>query len=138
MSNIYPGFIEIGEGTNIQDNTIIDLGRKTLKIGKRVTVGHNVRLGACNIGNDCLIGMGSTIEDGAIIEDSAFVGARALVKGNTVVKSKTIFAGRPAKYFREIREKEYEFFEEGQKGYEQFSINYIRDSEVNNFHKDAL
>ena len=138
LSSIYPGFIEIGEGTNVQDNTIIDLGRNDLKIGKRVTVGHNVRLGSCNIGDDCLIGMGSTIEDGAIIEDSAFVGARALVKGNTVVKSKTIFAGRPAKYFREIREEEYKFFEEGQKGYEQFSINYIRDCEVNNFHKDAL
>ena len=138
LSSLSPGFIEIEEGSNIQDNTIIDVGKEVLRIGKRVTVGHNVRLGACTIGDDCLIGMGCTIEDGAIIEDGAFVGARALVKQNTIVKSNTIYAGRPAQYFREIRKEEYIFFAEGQKGYEQFAINYIGDSKLNSFDKEKL
>ena len=69
------GNIEIGEGSNIQDNTIINVKDGSLEIGKFVTVGHNVRLGACKIDNGCLIGMGCTIEDGAIVEENAFVGA---------------------------------------------------------------
>ena len=131
LSSLSPGFIEVGEGTNIQDNTIIDAGKKVLKIGKRVTVGHNVRLGACSIGDGCLIGMGSTVEDGAVIEDGAFVGARALVLKNTIVKSNTIFAGRPAKFFRDVREDERVLFGKGQKGYEVFAKNYISDYKIN-------
>ncbi len=121
------GSIAIGEGSNIQDNTIIDTNTRSLNIGKRVTVGHNVRLGACNIGNNCLIGMGCTIEDGAIIEENAFVGARAIVKKNTVVKANTIFAGRPASYFREVKEEENEFFKMGQQVYEGFASDYIKE-----------
>ena len=131
LSSISPGFIEVGEGTNIQDNTIIDAGKKVLKIGKRVTVGHNVRLGACRIGDDCLIGMGCTVEDGAIIEDGAFVGAKALILKDTIVKSNTIFAGRPAKFFRDVREDERTLFGKGQKGYEVFAKNYISDYKIN-------
>jgi len=126
------GSIKIGEGTNIQDNTIIDTGNNSLKIGKRVTVGHNVRLGACDIGDDCLIGMGSTIEDGVIIDNGAFVGARSLVKKGTIVKSNMIYAGRPAKYFRQIRGDEYRLFGEGQKGYERFAKNYLNDYKKKN------
>ncbi len=131
LSSQSPGFIAVGKGTNIQDNTLIDVGKKVLKIGKRVTIGHNVRLGACSIGDDCLIGMGCTVEDGAIIEDGAFVGARALVLKNTIVKSNTIFAGRPAKFFRDVREDERVLFGKGQKGYEVFAKNYISDYKIN-------
>ena len=80
VSSLPGGNIFIGEGSNIQDNTIIDSGEKSLVIGKKVTVGHNVRLGACSIGDNCLIGMGCTIEDDVVIEEDAFVGARAIVK----------------------------------------------------------
>ena len=102
--------IHIGEGSNIQDNTIIDAREKSLVIGEKVTVGHNVRLGACTIGDNCLIGMGCTIEDDAVIEEDAFVGARAIVKAGTVVKANTIFAGRPANYFRDVKNEEANFF----------------------------
>ena len=121
------GSIAVGEGSNIQDNTIIDTSTRSLNIGKYVTIGHNVRLGACNIGNNCLIGMGCTIEDGAIIEENAFVGARAIVKKNTVVKANTIFAGRPASYFREVKKEEAEFFKMGQQVYEGFASDYIKE-----------
>jgi len=125
ISSSSEGSINIGEGSNIQDNTIIDVGRGDLNIGKFVTVGHNVRLGACKIANNCLIGMGCTIEDGVIVEENAFVGARAIVKANTIVKENTIFAGRPAKYFREVKKEEAEFFKMGQQVYEGFAADYI-------------
>lgn len=127
LASLPGGSISIGEGSNIQDNTIIDVNTNSLIIGKRVTVGHNVRLGACTIGDNCLIGMGCTIEDGAIIEENAFVGARAIIKANTVVKANTIFAGRPASYFRDVKEAEAKFFRMGQEIYEGFSADYIQE-----------
>tara|TARA_B100000686_G_scaffold344611_1_gene427580 strand:- start:12358 stop:13443 length:1086 start_codon:yes stop_codon:yes gene_type:complete len=127
ISSLSEGNIHIGEGSNIQDNTIIDVGNGDLNIGKFVTVGHNVRLGACSIANNCLIGMGCTIEDGAVVEENAFVGARAIVKKNTRVKENTIFVGRPAKYFREVKKEEAEFFKMGQKVYEGFAADYIEE-----------
>ena len=127
VSSLPGGSIFIGEGSNIQDNTIIDAGENSLVIGKKVTVGHNVRLGACNIGDNCLIGMGCTIEDDAIIEEDAFVGARAIVKAGTIVKAKTIFAGRPANYFRDVKNEEANFFKMGQKVYEGFALDYIKE-----------
>ena len=127
LSSLSGGSISIGEGSNIQDNTIIDVNTKHLVIGKKVTVGHNVRLGACTIGDNCLIGMGCTIEDGAIIEENAFVGARAIIKENTIVLANTIFAGRPAKYFRDVKEEEAKFFKMGQEIYEGFAADYIQE-----------
>ena len=127
LSSLPGGSISIGKGSNIQDNTIIDVNTKSLIIGERVTVGHNVRLGAGNIGDNCLIGMGCTIEDGAIIEENAFVGARAIVKANTVVKANTIFAGRPANYFRDVKNEEAKFFKMGQEIYEGFAADYIQE-----------
>jgi carbonic anhydrase/acetyltransferase-like protein (isoleucine patch superfamily) len=127
LSSLPGGSISIGKGSNIQDNTIIDVNTKPLIIGEKVTVGHNVRLGAGNIGDNCLIGMGCTIEDGAIIEENAFVGARAIVKANTVVKANTIFAGRPANYFRDVKNEEAKFFKMGQEIYEGFAADYIQE-----------
>ncbi|PPR15665.1 MAG: Carnitine operon protein CaiE [Alphaproteobacteria bacterium MarineAlpha9_Bin3] len=127
VSSLPGGNIFIGEGSNIQDNTIIDSGEKSLVIGKKVTVGHNVRLGACSIGDNCLIGMGCTIEDDVVIEEDAFVGARAIVKTGTIVKANTIYAGRPASYFRDVKTEEANFFQMGQKIYEKFAEDYIKE-----------
>lgn len=97
--------ITIGEGTNVQDNALLvtDAARGDLAIGRGVTIGHNVRIGAVTIGDDALIGMGATLGDGVVVEAGACVGGRALVLPGTVVKSGWIWAGRPARAFREIR-----------------------------------
>ncbi|HET9046279.1 MAG TPA: hypothetical protein VFO33_04925 [Casimicrobiaceae bacterium] len=97
--------VTIGEGTNVQDNALLvtDATRGDLAIGRSVTIGHNVRIGAGSIGDDALIGMGAQLGDGVIVEAGACVGGRALVTPGTIVKSGWIWAGRPARAFREIR-----------------------------------
>jgi len=97
--------VAIGAATNVQDNALLvtDAARGDLTIGRGVTIGHNVRMGAGSIGDDALIGMGAQLGDGVIVEAGACVGGRALVLPGTVVKSGWIWAGRPAQPFREIR-----------------------------------
>ena len=54
--------ITIGEGTNIQDGSVLhtDAG-VPLTIGRHVTVGHMVMLHGCTIGDESLIGIGAVI-----------------------------------------------------------------------------
>ena len=73
-------YIEIGENSNIQDNTVIHLNKDlpTL-IGDNVTVGHGAIIHACTIKDNVLIGMGAIILDGAVIESNVIKIGRAHV-----------------------------------------------------------
>ena len=96
----------MGEGSNIQDNSIINTLGQEIVIEKRVTIGHNViLLGSQNIKNDAVIGMGSILERNCIIGNNSFIGANSYVKAGTIVPDNTIFAGQPAKYFRKVDKK---------------------------------
>lgn len=107
-------YISIGKQTNIQDNSTLHTspdcefypGGYPLIIGENTTIGHNVILHGCTIGNLCLIGMGSTILDGVIIEDEVIIGAASLVPFNKVLKSGYLYLGSPVKQIRPITEKE--------------------------------
>jgi gamma-carbonic anhydrase len=100
-------FIEIGEGSNIQDGTIIHLADDLpTRVGKMVTVGHRATLHACTVEDNCLIGMGATILDGAVIGAGSIVGAHALVTKGTHVPPGSLVMGAPAKVVRALHPEE--------------------------------
>lgn len=101
--------IEIGEGTNIQDNAVIhtDTSLPT-KIGKYVTVGHSAIVHAATVGDYALIGMGSIILNGAMIGDYAMVAAGSLVPPGKRVPPRTLVMGSPMKIIRELTDEEIE------------------------------
>ena len=99
--------IEIGEGTNIQDLTMVHLADDYgVKIGRYTTIGHGAIIHACVIGDECLIGMGATILDGAVIGDHCIVGANALVTQRFVAPPGSMILGSPAKVVRPLKETE--------------------------------
>ena len=54
--------IEIGEGSNIQDGSVMHADHgKPIQVGKHVTVGHMVMLHGCTIGDESLIGIGMAV-----------------------------------------------------------------------------
>jgi len=118
--------IRIGARTNIQDGTVIHVIHEThpTYIGDDVTVGHNVTLHGCNIGNRCLIGMGAVVLDGAKVEDDAMVAAGALVTPGTHIPSGTLYVGSPAKYKRHLSEKEIIELKQSAQNYLQYTENY--------------
>ena len=120
------GRIAVGDRTNVQDNTLVEVAQAgaAAEIGDDVTIGHNVRLAACRVGHRCLIGMGSTLGAGVTVEDDAIVGARAWVAPGTVVRAGWIWAGRPARPFREVRPDEAAAFRRGKETYEQYARDY--------------
>jgi carbonic anhydrase/acetyltransferase-like protein (isoleucine patch superfamily) len=99
--------IEIGEGTNVQDGTIVHLADEFgVKVGSYVTIGHAAMIHACTIEDECLIGMRATILDGAVIGAQSIVGAGALVTKNTVIPPRSMVLGAPAKVVRPLTDKE--------------------------------
>jgi carbonic anhydrase/acetyltransferase-like protein (isoleucine patch superfamily) len=96
-------WVTVGARTNIQDNSILhtDMGFP-LDIGADCTIGHNVILHGCTIGDNSLIGMGATILNGAKIGKNCLVGANALVTENKVFPDNSLIVGTPAKLLREL------------------------------------
>jgi carbonic anhydrase/acetyltransferase-like protein (isoleucine patch superfamily) len=100
-------FIEIGEGSNVQDGSIVHLAEDLpVRVGKLVTVGHRAILHACTVEDECLIGMGATVLDGAVIGRGSIVGAHALVTKGMVVPPGSLVMGTPAKVMRALRPEE--------------------------------
>ena len=100
-------FIEIGEGSNIQDGSIVHLADDLpTRVGKLVTVGHRAILHACTVEDECLIGMGATILDGAVIGRGSIIGAHALVTKDTRIPPGSLVMGTPAKVARALSPEE--------------------------------
>ncbi len=99
--------IAIGEGSNVQDGTIVHLADDHgVKVGRHTTIGHAAIIHACEIGDECLIGMGATVLDGARIGDQCIVGANALVTQRFVAPPGSMILGAPAKVVRPLTDKE--------------------------------
>ena len=60
--------IVIGPGSNVQDNVSVhvDSGHP-VRVGAKVSIGHNAVVHGCTIGDGSLIGMGAVILSGAVI-----------------------------------------------------------------------
>ena len=100
--------IVIGDGSNIQDGTVIHVAdQHAVKLGRNVVVGHQATIHACTIGDGCLIGMKSTIMDGAEIGEGCIIGAGAVVSPRMKVPPRSIVLGLPGKIKREVTEEEY-------------------------------
>ena len=95
--------IQVGEGSNVQDASVLhaDPGYPLL-IGKNVTVGHQVMLHGCSIGDGSLIGIGAVILNGAKIGKHCLVGAGALVTEGKEFPDGSMIIGSPAKAVKEL------------------------------------
>ena len=95
--------ITVGRGSNIQDASVLhaDIG-KPLTIGDNVTVGHQVMLHGCTIGDESLIGIGAIVLNGAKIGRHCLVGAGALVTEGKEFPDGSMILGSPAKAVRQL------------------------------------
>ncbi len=95
--------IAIGEGSNVQDGTMVHLADDYgVRVGNFTTIGHAAIIHACDIGDECLIGMGATVLDGARIGDGCIVGANALVTQRFIAPPGSMILGAPAKVVRPL------------------------------------
>ncbi|MEX8517010.1 MAG: gamma carbonic anhydrase family protein [Leptothrix sp. (in: b-proteobacteria)] len=110
--------IRIGRGSNIQDNSVLhtDEGIE-LVIGDNVTVGHQVMLHGCTIGDHSLIGIGAIVLNGARIGRHSIVGAGALVTEGKEFPDYSMILGSPAKVVKTLTPEQAERFAQGASHY---------------------
>jgi len=95
--------IHIGEGSNIQDGSVLHADHgMPLTIGRHVTVGHQVMLHGCTIGDGSLIGIAAVVLNGAKIGRNSIVGAGSVVTEGKEFPDNSLILGAPAKVVREL------------------------------------
>jgi carbonic anhydrase/acetyltransferase-like protein (isoleucine patch superfamily) len=100
-------WIELGDGTNIQDGSIIhiDEGEPAI-LGKEVSVGHRALLHGCTIGDSTLIANGAVILDRARIGRHCLIAACALVPPDKVIPDGSVVMGIPGKIVRQVNDED--------------------------------
>jgi len=102
----------IGNECNIQDGAVLhtDPGLP-MRLGNRVTVGHQAVLHGCQIADGSLIGIHSTLLNGSRIGHHCLVGAGAVVTENKVFEDHSLILGAPARRVRSLTDREIEQLE---------------------------
>ena len=102
--------IRVGARTNLQDGTIVHVnhGNGPTFIGADVVIGHKCLIHACTLEDGAFIGMGASVIDNAVVEGGAMVAAGALVTPHKRVPRGQLWAGRPARYARDLTAEEVE------------------------------
>ena len=119
--------ITVGKGSNIQDGSVLhaDYGFP-LSLGERVTVGHQVMLHGCTIGDETLIGIGATVLNGAKIGRNCLVGARALITEGKEFPDGSMIFGSPAKVVRTLTPEQVEGLRRSAEHYMENAQRYRR------------
>ena len=95
--------ITVGEGTNVQDLTVVHVDRGFPAIlGKRVTIGHRAIVHGAVVEDDAVVGMGAVLLSGSTVGAGALVAAGAVVTEGFSVPPGRIAAGVPAKLRGEV------------------------------------
>ena len=95
--------ITLGARSNVQENSVLhtDPGFP-LTLGEDVTVGHQVMLHGCTVGDGSLIGIQAVVLNGAKIGKNCLVGAGAIVTEGKEFPDNSLILGAPAKWVKEI------------------------------------
>ena len=93
--------ITVGRGSNVQDNSVLHTDEGVpLNIGENVTIGHQVMLHGCTIGDNTLIGIQAVVLNRAKIGRNSIVGAGAVVTEGKEFPDNSLIVGAPAKAIR--------------------------------------
>ncbi|MGJ7497561.1 gamma carbonic anhydrase family protein [Variovorax sp. RT4R15] len=95
--------LTIGRNSNVQDLSVLhaDIGCP-LTIGENVTIGHQVMLHGCTVGDNSLIGIQSVVLNNAKIGRNCIVGAGSVVTEGKEFPDNSLIVGSPAKVVRTL------------------------------------
>ena len=107
--------IRIGARSNLQDGSVVHVdppgpgrpaaGYPTI-IGEDVLIGHMAMVHGCILHDRALVGLGSIVMDGCETESGGMLAAGALLAPGRRIPAGQLWAGRPAKFVRELSEAE--------------------------------
>src|SRR5699024_7679877 len=133
-------WIEIGERSNVQDNTCIHVMNQSgpTQIGNDVTIGHNAMVHGCTIHDRVLVGIHATVLDSVVIEPAVMVGAGSLGPPDKRLESGYLYMGTPVKQIRKLSDEEVANIKEHADNYVKYARAYMQKDtyEANPFYND--
>jgi carbonic anhydrase/acetyltransferase-like protein (isoleucine patch superfamily) len=95
--------LRVGRGSNVQDGSVLhaDPGFPLI-LGEHVSIGHQVMLHGCSVGDGTLIGIQAVVLNGAKIGRHCLVGAGALITEGKEFPDGSMILGAPAKVVRQL------------------------------------
>jgi carbonic anhydrase/acetyltransferase-like protein (isoleucine patch superfamily) len=123
--------ITIGEGSNVQDSTIMHTSRRIpVRLGKGVTVGHGAIIHGATIGDYSLIGMGAILLDGCVVGKECLIGAGALVSESMKIPPRSLVLGIPGRVKRRLNRAELALLHRRPKDYVRYAGQHRASSRV--------
>ena len=117
--------IVIGPDSNVQECAVLhtDPGCP-LTIGRGVTIGHQVMLHGCTIGDNSLVGIQAVVMNNVRIGRDCLIGAGALVTEGRQIPDRSLVLGSPAKVVRELTDDDIARLRAGAENYVQRAARY--------------
>lgn len=125
------GTITIGEGSNVQDNSVIHADDDA-SIGDGVTIGHGVVCHGKTIGDGCLLGNGSVLNDGVVLGKGCLVAAGSVIPENSIFDDDQLIRGVPGKAIGRLRSRHQELQKRAALSYVNRIERYKRSSSPSN------
>jgi phenylacetic acid degradation protein len=120
------GPIEIGNCSNIQDNSVIHVDPHARVIIKEdVTIAHGVILHDVHIKSRCIIGMGAILLFNVVCGEDVIVAAGSFVPKGMHIPPGKLVAGNPAQIIRDVTDKQKQTAKEGVDIYCELCRKYI-------------
>lgn len=110
--------IEIGAGTNVQDNSVFHCDEGVpCRVGERVTVGHGAVIHGADVGGRCLIGIGAKALNRSQLGEGAWLAAGSVLTEGKEIPPWTLAMGIPATPVRELTDEEVSRADDGVEHY---------------------
>jgi gamma-carbonic anhydrase len=117
--------VVIGARSNVQDGSVVHCdspkpgrpeGFATI-IGDDVLIGHMAMVHGCILEDRAFVGLGAIVMDGCTIRSDGMLAAGALLTQGKVIEARQLWAGRPAKYVRDLTDEALAQMHAGVQGY---------------------
>ncbi len=120
------GPVEIGNRSNIQDNSIIHVNPDArVIIEDNIVIAHGVILHDVHIKPRCVIGMGAILMFNVVCAEDVIVAAGSLVPKDMQIPAGKIVSGNPAEVIRDVSEKQKLMAREGVDAYCDLCRKYL-------------
>jgi len=117
------GEIEVGDGTNIQDNCVIHADRKVV-ISQNIIIGHGAIIHDAILKPRVVVGMGAVVMNGVVAEEDVIIGAGSVVKEHFKIPKGKIVVGNPARIVTNVHEEGKQKVLDGVNHYQELSERY--------------
>ena len=97
------GYVEIGDGSNVQENAVIHtFPEQTARLAKDSHIGHGAIVHGSKIGENVLVGMGAILHEGVEVGENFILGSGCVITDHRNIPPGKLVVGVPGKIVGDV------------------------------------